>query len=155
MGSHTSMVPRKMRWSKTLPNVTGKVKFRSIFRAPSQKFKILAIPNVLAHGKSYNMVTRKMGWSQTLRNVTRKVEFRSVFRAPSQKFKIRTIPYVLAHRKSYEHGFAKKHYGHKLCTKSRMNRVSISFLCTVSEIQNTGHSQCMDRKSYEHGFVKK
>ncbi|RWW38879.1 hypothetical protein BHE74_00055844 [Ensete ventricosum] len=30
-----------------------KVKFRSVFRAPSRKFKILAIPNVLAHGKSY------------------------------------------------------------------------------------------------------
>ncbi|RRT36048.1 hypothetical protein B296_00050024, partial [Ensete ventricosum] len=30
-----------------------RVEFRSIFRAPSQKFKILAIPNVLAHGKSY------------------------------------------------------------------------------------------------------
>ncbi|RWW61835.1 hypothetical protein BHE74_00031077, partial [Ensete ventricosum] len=29
------------------------VEFRSIFRAPSRKFKILAIPNVLAHGKSY------------------------------------------------------------------------------------------------------
>ncbi|RWW00895.1 hypothetical protein GW17_00036104 [Ensete ventricosum] len=27
--------------------------FRSIFCAPSRKFKILAIPNVLAHGKSY------------------------------------------------------------------------------------------------------
>ncbi|RRT55000.1 hypothetical protein B296_00031534, partial [Ensete ventricosum] len=30
-----------------------KVEFRSFFRAPSQKFKILAIPDVLAHGKSY------------------------------------------------------------------------------------------------------
>ncbi|RRT48665.1 hypothetical protein B296_00042390 [Ensete ventricosum] len=30
-----------------------KVEFRSIFCAPSQNFKILAIPNVLAHGKSY------------------------------------------------------------------------------------------------------
>ncbi|RWW55763.1 hypothetical protein BHE74_00037563, partial [Ensete ventricosum] len=29
------------------------VEFRSIFRAPSRKFKILAIPNVLDHGKSY------------------------------------------------------------------------------------------------------
>ncbi|RRT40361.1 hypothetical protein B296_00030002, partial [Ensete ventricosum] len=29
------------------------VEFRSIFHAPSQKFKILAVPNVLAHGKSY------------------------------------------------------------------------------------------------------
>ncbi|RRT31956.1 hypothetical protein B296_00046523 [Ensete ventricosum] len=26
--------------------------FRSFFHAPSQKFKILAIPDVLAHGKS-------------------------------------------------------------------------------------------------------
>ncbi|RZS15049.1 hypothetical protein BHM03_00046822, partial [Ensete ventricosum] len=26
---------------------------RSVFPAPSQKFKILAIPDVLAHGKSY------------------------------------------------------------------------------------------------------
>ncbi|RRT42683.1 hypothetical protein B296_00010889, partial [Ensete ventricosum] len=29
------------------------VEFRSVFRASSRKFKILAIPNVLAHGKSY------------------------------------------------------------------------------------------------------
>ncbi|RRT38752.1 hypothetical protein B296_00039517, partial [Ensete ventricosum] len=28
------------------------VEFRSGFRAPSRKFKILAIPNVVAHGKS-------------------------------------------------------------------------------------------------------
>ncbi|RWV79306.1 hypothetical protein GW17_00059575, partial [Ensete ventricosum] len=27
--------------------------FHSIFRASSQKFKTLAIPNVLAHGKTY------------------------------------------------------------------------------------------------------
>ncbi|RRT33453.1 hypothetical protein B296_00039125, partial [Ensete ventricosum] len=30
-----------------------KVEFRSVFHAPSWNFKILAIPNVLAHGKSY------------------------------------------------------------------------------------------------------
>ncbi|RWV78523.1 hypothetical protein GW17_00060504 [Ensete ventricosum] len=30
-----------------------KVEFRSSFCAPSQKFKLLAIPNVLAHRKSY------------------------------------------------------------------------------------------------------
>ncbi|RRT73276.1 hypothetical protein B296_00026754, partial [Ensete ventricosum] len=29
------------------------VEFRSVFRAPSRKFKILAISNVLSHGKSY------------------------------------------------------------------------------------------------------
>ncbi|RWW76983.1 hypothetical protein BHE74_00014874, partial [Ensete ventricosum] len=32
-----------------------KAEFRSVFRAPSRKFKILAIPNVLAHGKSYEL----------------------------------------------------------------------------------------------------
>ncbi|RRT33216.1 hypothetical protein B296_00042735, partial [Ensete ventricosum] len=37
--------------------------FRSIFREPSQKFKILAIPNVFAHGKSYehHFVTKRNG----------------------------------------------------------------------------------------------
>ncbi|RRT31216.1 hypothetical protein B296_00053402 [Ensete ventricosum] len=30
-----------------------RVEFRSIFRATSRKFKILAIHDVLAHGKSY------------------------------------------------------------------------------------------------------
>ncbi|RRT31205.1 hypothetical protein B296_00059112, partial [Ensete ventricosum] len=33
--------------------VTRKVEFRSVFCAPSQNFKVLAIPNVLAHGKLY------------------------------------------------------------------------------------------------------
>ncbi|RWV76943.1 hypothetical protein GW17_00062304 [Ensete ventricosum] len=41
----------------SLKNVTvitlHKVEFRSIFGALSRYFKILAIPNVLAHGKSY------------------------------------------------------------------------------------------------------
>ncbi|RZS18823.1 hypothetical protein BHM03_00051147, partial [Ensete ventricosum] len=47
-----------------------------------------------------------------------RVEFRSVFRAPSRKFKILAIPDILAHEKSYEHGFMKKHIGHKLCAMS-------------------------------------
>ncbi|RZS19547.1 hypothetical protein BHM03_00051952 [Ensete ventricosum] len=33
----------------------ARVEFRSVFRAPSQKFKILAIPDVLAQGKSYEL----------------------------------------------------------------------------------------------------
>ncbi|RRT34480.1 hypothetical protein B296_00058225, partial [Ensete ventricosum] len=39
----------KTRRSSTL----RKVEFRSVFHAPSRNFKILAIPNVLAHGNSY------------------------------------------------------------------------------------------------------
>ncbi|RZS16007.1 hypothetical protein BHM03_00047942 [Ensete ventricosum] len=61
------------------------VEFRSVFRAPSRKFKILAIIDVLVHA-------------------TLRVEFRSVFHAPSRKFKILAIPDVLAHGKSYEQG---------------------------------------------------
>ncbi|RRT50428.1 hypothetical protein B296_00014732, partial [Ensete ventricosum] len=36
-----------------LCKVACKDAFRSIFCAPSRKIKILAIPNVLAYGKSY------------------------------------------------------------------------------------------------------
>ncbi|RZR96098.1 hypothetical protein BHM03_00025059, partial [Ensete ventricosum] len=91
------------------------VEFRLVFRAPPQKFKILAIPDVLAHGKSYEhgFMKKRNGHKHCA-----KVEFRSVFRALSRKFKTLAIPDVLAHRKSYEHGFTKKHDGHKLCAKS-------------------------------------
>ncbi|RZR91199.1 hypothetical protein BHM03_00019260, partial [Ensete ventricosum] len=37
----------------TLRKVARKIEFRSIFCAPSRNFKILVIPNVLSHGKSY------------------------------------------------------------------------------------------------------
>ncbi|RZS12611.1 hypothetical protein BHM03_00044079 [Ensete ventricosum] len=36
-----------------LRKVACEREFRSVFLAPSQKFKILVIPNVLAHGKSF------------------------------------------------------------------------------------------------------
>ncbi|RWV82733.1 hypothetical protein GW17_00055740, partial [Ensete ventricosum] len=32
-----------------------RVEFQLVFRAPSRKFKILAIPDVLAQGKSYEL----------------------------------------------------------------------------------------------------
>ncbi|RWW39534.1 hypothetical protein BHE74_00055130 [Ensete ventricosum] len=56
--------------------------------------------------------------SYKLREVAPRVEFRLVLRAPSRKFKILAIHNVLAH-------------------------VSIGFTCTISKIQNTGHSQCI------------
>ncbi|RZS16106.1 hypothetical protein BHM03_00048060 [Ensete ventricosum] len=73
----------------------------------------------------------------------RRVEFRSVFCAPSRKFKILVFPILLAHGKSYKHAFAKKYDGHKLCANFAQIRVSIGFSCTVTEIQNTGHSRCI------------
>ncbi|RRT37415.1 hypothetical protein B296_00042116 [Ensete ventricosum] len=71
------------------------------FHVPSQNFKILAIPNVLAHEKSYEHSLRK---NVTVINFAQ-IEFQSIFCAPSRNFKILTIPDVLAHRKSYEYGF--------------------------------------------------
>ncbi|RRT31322.1 hypothetical protein B296_00057504 [Ensete ventricosum] len=37
----------------------AKVEFRSVFRAPSRKFKILVFPVFLAHGKSYKHTLAK------------------------------------------------------------------------------------------------
>ncbi|RZS11741.1 hypothetical protein BHM03_00043104 [Ensete ventricosum] len=87
------------------------------------------------------MVCEKIRQSKSLCNVARELEFLSVFLAPSQKFKILAIPNVLVHAKSYEHGFTKKCDSHKHLAMSRANRVLIAFSCTISEIQNTGHSQ--------------
>ncbi|RZS16930.1 hypothetical protein BHM03_00049003, partial [Ensete ventricosum] len=111
-----------------------RVKFRSVFRVPSRKFKILAILDKLAHRKSYEHGFVKKFDSHKLCAMSHaESSFDRFF--PSQKFKIlaipdvlaqaRTfkilaIPNILAHEKSYEHGFAKKYKGHKLCAKSRV-----------------------------------
>ncbi|RZR98339.1 hypothetical protein BHM03_00027684 [Ensete ventricosum] len=67
------------------------------------EFQILAIPNVLAHGKSYEYSFREKNTIViNFVQITRKVSFRSVFRAPSRNLKKLVIPNVLAHEKSYE-----------------------------------------------------
>ncbi|RWW74929.1 hypothetical protein BHE74_00017072 [Ensete ventricosum] len=53
IGGHTSTVSQKNVTVINIANVTHRVEFRSIFHAPYQNFKIQAIPNVLAHGRSY------------------------------------------------------------------------------------------------------
>ncbi|RZR93449.1 hypothetical protein BHM03_00021957 [Ensete ventricosum] len=118
--------------------VARDVEFRSVFHAPSRKFKILAIPNVLAHGKSYehgfaiqcdghilcvmlifdpfmHRLCDSKYWPFSMYYPKGSLEFRLVFRASSRKLKILAIPNVLAHGKSYEHGFVKKYDGNKLC----------------------------------------
>ncbi|RWW69705.1 hypothetical protein BHE74_00022681, partial [Ensete ventricosum] len=63
-------------WSKTL----RKVKFRSGFHAPSQKFKILAIPNVLAHRMSYkHSFTKKCDGHKLCVKSSVKLSFDQVF----------------------------------------------------------------------------
>ncbi|RZS27372.1 hypothetical protein BHM03_00060828, partial [Ensete ventricosum] len=128
------------------------VEFRSILRAPSLKFKILDIPNVLAHGKSYEHGFAKKCDGHKICAI---VEFRSAFRAPFQKFKILAIPDVLAHGKSYEHGFKKKRGGYKLCMKSRSEWSFDRFFVHRLGNSKTGHPDVLAHgKSYEHGFAK-
>ncbi|RZS13183.1 hypothetical protein BHM03_00044730 [Ensete ventricosum] len=83
-----------------------KVEVQLKFCASSLKFKILAIPKVLAHGKSYEHGFMK---EITQRSLTlRKIMFRLVIHAPSRKFKILSIPNVLTSGKLYKHDFIKK-----------------------------------------------
>ncbi|RWV85527.1 hypothetical protein BHE74_00000523 [Ensete ventricosum] len=56
MGSRTSMVSRKNMMVINFAQ-SHDVEFQSIFRAPSQKLKILAIPNVLAHSRKFKILT--------------------------------------------------------------------------------------------------
>ncbi|RZR93327.1 hypothetical protein BHM03_00021804 [Ensete ventricosum] len=146
MGGCTSTVSRK---NLTVINFTqshAQSRVSSVFRAPSQNFKIQAFPNVLAFGRSYEHgFTKKC---DGLKHCTKsraessfdrffinhlgilkywpfpRVEFRSVFRASSQNFKILAIRKVFGHGKSYEHGFVEKHDGHKLY---KISRVESSF----------------------------
>ncbi|RWW75699.1 hypothetical protein BHE74_00016247 [Ensete ventricosum] len=98
--------------------VPREVEFELVFRAPYPKFKILAIPNVLAHGKSYKHDFSKKRDGHKLSQCCARSRVRSVFCAPSQKFKILAIPNVLAYGNSYEHCLMKKCDGYKLCAKS-------------------------------------
>ncbi|RWV76868.1 hypothetical protein GW17_00062401 [Ensete ventricosum] len=43
----------------TVIKFAQRVEFRSVFRAPSRKFKILGFPVLLAHGKSYKLAFAK------------------------------------------------------------------------------------------------
>ncbi|RWW87928.1 hypothetical protein BHE74_00003213 [Ensete ventricosum] len=131
-----------------------KVEFRSIFRASSQKFKILAIPNVLTHGKSYkHSFTKKCNGHKLyakssfdrffVHRISRKFKILTIpnILAHSRKFKILSIPNVLAQGKSYEHGSRKNTTVKNFAQSHVQSRVLIDFLSTISKIQNTGHSQ--------------
>ncbi|RRT75006.1 hypothetical protein B296_00014655 [Ensete ventricosum] len=123
-----------MKKNATVRNLR-KVKLRSIFRAPSRNFKILAIPNLLAHGKSYehgfakkcddHKFYAKSRFDQFfVHHLSRNFKILTIpnVLAHSNNFKILAIPNVLAHGKSYEHGFVKKYDGYKFCVKSCFDR---------------------------------
>ncbi|RZS29076.1 hypothetical protein BHM03_00062750, partial [Ensete ventricosum] len=62
-----------------LLEVVRRVKFRSVFRALSRKYKILGIPDVLAHGKSYEYGFTKKRDGHKLCVKSRAVEFDRCF----------------------------------------------------------------------------
>ncbi|RWW53344.1 hypothetical protein BHE74_00040190 [Ensete ventricosum] len=91
------------------------------FCALSRKFKILAIPNVLALDKTYEHgFTKKYDGHKLCAKSYAKLNFNRFF--VHRKFKMLVIPNVLAHERLYEHNFTKRHDGHKLCTKSSFDR---------------------------------
>ncbi|RRT37108.1 hypothetical protein B296_00049988 [Ensete ventricosum] len=98
-----------------------KCNVRSVFHAPSRKFKILAIPNVLSHGRSYEhgfvkkcdghkLCTKSIFDRFSMHHLSRKFKILPIpnVLAQARKFKILAIPNILAHGNSYEHGFVKK-----------------------------------------------
>ncbi|RZS04391.1 hypothetical protein BHM03_00034723, partial [Ensete ventricosum] len=112
-----------------------KVKFRSVFRAPCQNFKILAIPNVLAHVKSYehgfvkkhngHKIYAKLSFDQFFMHrleISKLILAIPNVLAHGNSYEILAIPNILAHGKLYEHGFTKKCDSHKLCVKSSFDR---------------------------------
>ncbi|RZS05078.1 hypothetical protein BHM03_00035528 [Ensete ventricosum] len=93
----------------------------------TRKFKILAILDVLAHGKSYEHDFAK---------------------------NVAVINFAQIYGKSYEHGFVKNVTVINFAQSHARSRLSIDFSCL--EIKNTGHSQRISAlEVYEHGFLKK
>ncbi|RRT31945.1 hypothetical protein B296_00043916 [Ensete ventricosum] len=93
----------------------AKVEFRSVFRAPSQKFKILPIPDVLTDRRSYEHDFVKKLEGHILCTNRAQGGVLISFSCTIPKFKILAIPDVLAHGKSFEHDFVKKLDSHILC----------------------------------------
>ncbi|RWW42128.1 hypothetical protein BHE74_00052346 [Ensete ventricosum] len=124
-------VSQKNSIVKYFARIARTVECRSVFPTPTQKFKILAIPDVLPMGSRTSLVSRK---NTTVINFARSraqsrvsIDFSCIVSEIQNTGHSRRI----THGKSYEHGFAKKCH------------VSISFSCTISEIQNIGHSRCI------------
>ncbi|RRT31454.1 hypothetical protein B296_00056620 [Ensete ventricosum] len=100
-------------------SISPRVEFQSGFRALSWKFKILAIPDILDHGKSYEY------------GFTKKCNGHKLSRSCKQS------------RVSIGFSCTVSEIQNTGQSQSISPRVSIGFSCTVSEIQNTGQSQCI------------
>ncbi|RWV77781.1 hypothetical protein GW17_00061349 [Ensete ventricosum] len=106
----------------------------------SRKFKILAIHDVLAHGKSYEHgFTKKYDGHK----LCAESSFDRFFMHRLRNSKYWTFQSYKP-MDSRTSTLSKKNTTVINFARSRaLSRVSIGFLCTVSEIQNTGHSRCI------------
>ncbi|RRT53586.1 hypothetical protein B296_00024638 [Ensete ventricosum] len=89
-------------------HISPRFEFRSVFRASSQKFNILAILDVLAHGKPYEHGFEKKRDDHKLCTKSRADSSFDRFFVQSQKFKILAMPDILAHESSFDRFFV--HY---------------------------------------------
>ncbi|RWV96360.1 hypothetical protein GW17_00040939 [Ensete ventricosum] len=146
--------------SKYWPSqLAREVEFRSVFRAPSQKFKILVIPNVLAHSKSYEHCFMKKCDGH-------KISAMSRVKSSFDRFSVHHLEIQndghsqSSHGKSYEHSITKKQddpLNLQLMSKAtrevefRLVFRSPSRKFKILAIPNVlAHG-----KSYEQGIVKK
>ncbi|RWW08474.1 hypothetical protein BHE74_00007536, partial [Ensete ventricosum] len=108
------------------------VKFRSVFRAPSQKFKILAIPNLLVHEKSYEhgFMKKRNGLKLCAKSSFDRFFVHRLRNSKYWPFPTGSRTSMVLRKNTTVINFAQ-------------SQVSIGFSCTVSEIQNTSHSQCI------------
>ncbi|RWW67513.1 hypothetical protein BHE74_00025040, partial [Ensete ventricosum] len=108
--------------------------FRSIFRAPSRKFKILAIPNVFSHGKSYehSFVKKHNGYK-----LYKMSSFNWFFVHYFGNLKYRSFPTYWA-MGSHTSMVSRKN---ATIINFAQSRVSIGFSSIISKIQNSSHSQ--------------
>ncbi|RRT45874.1 hypothetical protein B296_00009914, partial [Ensete ventricosum] len=142
---------------------------RSIFGASSRNFKILYIPNGLAHGKSYEhglvkkcdghkLCTKSRFDRFFMHRLSRNFKILAipnVLAHESRNFKILAIPNVLAHRKLYEHSFVIKRDGQTLRKVTCKVEFRLVFgapsrnFKILSILNVLAHG-----KSYEHDFMK-
>ncbi|RRT39688.1 hypothetical protein B296_00044698 [Ensete ventricosum] len=192
MGSRTSTIFQKNAIFVNFAQSHARIEFRSVFRATSRKFDILAIPNVLAYGKWYEPNFVKKCYGHKVSQSYARSQVLIGFLCTVSEIQNSGNSKGSSSLEVVRPWFYEKYDGHKLCAKYHVDRVLIDFSCTISKIQNTGHSQRISprevirawfcerydghkffratsrklkllaipnvlahEKSYEHGFAKK
>ncbi|RRT31407.1 hypothetical protein B296_00057818, partial [Ensete ventricosum] len=115
---------------------------RSVFPALPRKFKILAIPDVLAHRKSYEHgFTKKYDGHKICAKSRTYSSFDQFFVHRLGNSIYWSFPSYLPTGSRTSMVSRKNTMVINFARSRVLSQVSIGFSCTISEIQNTGHSQ--------------